>query len=163
MLQADHPREAFAAVKRAAGPRMQVRKIEIGRDEMSVLAFDPDMPEWRHTSGTRSHPGHRYSANGVREESWRVSYWTAFGHDWYRVKGPTDEGIGQEREGPAFDLLPADFIELPELSRNAAPDPKLPSSPCRWQLIDGERWWTVCIDRQGDPILVFLQSRQDHR
>ncbi len=38
MLEAHHPRDAFAAVKAAAGPRMQVRKIQIGKNEMSVLA-----------------------------------------------------------------------------------------------------------------------------
>src|ERR1700757_4350792 len=86
MLRSGHPREAFAAVKRAAGLRMQVRKIEISADEMLVLAYDPDMPDWRYAAGNRGHLGHWYSGQGVKEQSWRVSYWTIFGRDWYRVK-----------------------------------------------------------------------------
>src|SRR4029077_20827758 len=64
MLVANRPREAFAAVKRAAGLRMQVRKIKISRDEMLVLAYDPDMPEWRYVAGNRVHAGHWYSGQG---------------------------------------------------------------------------------------------------
>jgi hypothetical protein len=88
MLQSGHPREAFAAVKRAAGLRMQVRKIEISADEMLVLAYDPDMPDWCYAAGNRGHPGHWYSGQGVKEQSWRVSYWTIFGRDWYPRQRP---------------------------------------------------------------------------
>src|SRR5215475_11495526 len=57
MLEGSHPREAYAAVKRAAGPRMQVRKVDIGTNEMSVLAWDPDMPQWRWVANTRRRSG----------------------------------------------------------------------------------------------------------
>jgi hypothetical protein len=161
MLDASHPREAFAAVKKAAGPRMQARKIKIGRDEMAVMAVDPDMSPWRYVSGggRADHSGHWYYAPNIYEQSWRVSYWTVFGHDWYHVSGPTPEGIGQKNEGPAFELRPDDVLDPPELLRKAAPDPDLPHSSCSLTLIVAARWWTVCLDTQGDPLLIFLQSR----
>ncbi len=161
MFEAGHPRAAFAAVKKAAGPRMQVRKIEIRRDEMTVLAVDPDMSPWRYvsSSGRGGHPGHWYYAPNIYEQSWRVSYWTIFGHDWYRVSGPVPEGIIQEREGPAFDPRPEDILDPPELFRKVVPDPALPNSLCSRTLITAAQWWTVCLDMQGDPLLVFLRSR----
>jgi hypothetical protein len=157
MLQSGHPREAFAAVKRAAGLRMQVRKIEISADEMLVLAYDPDMPDWRYAAGNRGHPGHWYSGQRVKEQSWRVSYWTIFGRDWYRVKGPIVEGIIQQNEGPAFDLKPEDFIELPELLHKAVPDPAIPKDACPLRLVADTRVWSIC-EHHGDPLLVFLQA-----
>jgi hypothetical protein len=160
MLDGGHARAAFAAVKRAAGPRMQVRKIKISRDELTVLAFDSDMPEWRYVPAAgRSNPGHWYDAPGIFEQSWRVSRWTVFGHDWYRVSGPEPEGRIQQREGDPFDLRPEDILDLPDLLRKAAPDPTLPNSACGRMLILGPQWWTVCLDAQGAPLLVFLQAR----
>src|SRR5690242_18971392 len=102
LLLGSHPREAFAAVKRAAGPRMQVRRIDVSTNEMSVLAWDADMPDqrWLSNNQRRSGPGHWYSGQGVKEQRWRVAYWTIFGRDWYRVTGPIVEGIIQEQEGP---------------------------------------------------------------
>src|ERR1700742_4693678 len=119
LVEGNHPREAFAALKRAAGPRMQVRKVDISPTEMSVHARDPDMPEWRWVPNTRRRSGfgHWYDAGSVKEQSWRVSYWTVFGHDWYRVRGPIAEAIIQQDDGPTFDLNPEDFIEMAELSR----------------------------------------------
>jgi hypothetical protein len=161
MLDASYSREAFTAVKNAAGPRMQVRKITISRDEMTVLAVDPDMSPWRYAPGRgRGHSGHWYYAPNIYEQSWRASYWTVFGHDWYRVTGPTPEGIGQENEGTAFDVRPEDILDPSELLRKAAPDPGLGNSPCSLTLIVAARWWTVCLDTQGDPLLIFLQSRR---
>ena len=157
MLEAHHPRDAFAAVKAAAGPRMQVRKIQIGKSEMSVLAYDPDMSPWRYVGGTRSHPGHWYYAPGIFEQSWLVSYWTVFGHDWYRVTGPSAEGIIQQREGPAFDLRPEDFIDVADLLRRATPDPTIPKDACPLRLVDATRVWSIC-EHQGDPLLVFLEA-----
>jgi hypothetical protein len=156
MLKAAHAREAFAAVKAAAGPRMQVRKIQIGVDEMSVLAYDPDMPEWRYVRDPDSW-GHWYNASGVYEQSWRVSYWTVFGFDWYRVEGPTVEGIIQQDEGPAFDLRPEDFIDVATLQREATPDPAIPNEACPLRLIDGARIWWIC-EHHGEPLLVFLRA-----
>jgi len=158
LLGGSHPREAFAAVKRVAGPRMRVRKIEISTTEMSVLAWDPDMPDQRWVSGTRrSGGGHWYSGQGVKEQSWRVSYWTIFGHDWYRVRGPTVEGIIQENEGPAFDLRPEDLIELTELLRKATPDPAIPKDARPLRLIADARVWTVC-ERAGDPVSISMRA-----
>jgi hypothetical protein len=157
MLEAAHARAAFAAVKAAAGPRMQVRKIQISKGEMSVLAYDPDMPEWRYVGGTRGHPGHWYNAFGIYEQSWQVSYWTVFGFDWYRVTGPTAEGIIQRKEGPAFDLRPENFIDVDELLRRATPDPATPKDACPLRLIDEARVWWIC-EHHGDPLLVFLRA-----
>ena len=159
MLEGGHPREAFAAVKSAAGPRMQVRKIEIGKDEMSVLAYDPDMPDqrWVAHNQRRSGLGHWYSGHGVKEQSWRVSYWTVFGRDWYRVRGPIVEGIIQEKEGPAFDLRPDDFIDIAELQRKASPDPAIPKDACPLRLIADARVWTIC-EREGNPFSVSMQA-----
>jgi hypothetical protein len=159
LLLGSHPREAFAAVKRAAGPRMQVRRIDISTNEMSVLAWDPDMPDqrWLSNNQRRSGPGHWYSGQGVKEQSWRVAYWTIFGRDWYRVTGPIVEGIIQEQEGPAFDLRPEDFLELAELRRKAAPDPAIPSDACPLRLIADARLWTIC-ERGDDPVLVSMRA-----
>lgn len=157
MLRGSHARAAFAAVKADAGPRMQIRKIQISDEEMSVLAYDPDMSPWRYVSGTRSHPGHWYYAPGIFEQSWRVSYWTVFGHDWYRVIGPTVEGIIQQDEGPAFDLRPEDVIEPAELLREAKPDPAIPKDACPLRLIVEARVWSIC-EHHGDPLLVFLHA-----
>jgi hypothetical protein len=161
MFDAGHSREAFAAVKRAAGPHMLVRKVEISPNGMTVLAFDPDMPPSRYvsSSGRGGPAGHWYNAANIYEQSWRVSYWTVFGHDWYRVSGPTPEGIGQQGEGAAFDLRPEEIFDLPELFGKVVPDTGLPNSSCRWTLIVATRWWTVCRDAQGDPVLVYLRSR----
>jgi hypothetical protein len=161
MIEAKHAREAYAAVKIAAGPRMQVRKIQINQDRMSVLAVDPDMPAWRYVpgSGRAGHPGHWYYAPNVYEQSWRVSYWTVFGRDWYHVEGPEVEGIIQEREGTPFDLRPEQFTDFAELFRNAVPDPALPNSLCARPLVVAALLWTVCLDNQGDPLLVFVQAK----
>ena len=157
MLVANHARKAFAAVKAAAGQHMQVRKIQIGSGEMSVLAYDPDMPQRRYVSGSRYHAGHWYDASGVYEQSWRISYWTVFGYDWYHVTGPTDEGIIQRDEGPAFDLRPEDFIEVAELLRRATPDPAIPKGACPLRLVVEARVWSICV-YHGDPLLVFLRT-----
>jgi hypothetical protein len=158
LLEGAHPREAFAAVKRAAGPRMQVRKIEMSTNEISVLAYDPDMSDQRWVSGTRrSGGGHWYSGQGVKEQSWRVSYWTVFGRDWYRVRGPIVEGIIQENEGAAFDLRPDDFIEIAELLRKATPDPAIPKDACPLRLIADARVWTIC-ERGGDPVSISMRA-----
>lgn len=159
LLEGSHAREAFAAVKRAAGPRMQVRKIEIGTNEMSVLAWDPDMPQWRWVANTRRRSGfgHWYDAGSVKEQSWRVSYWTVFGHDWYRVRGPIAEAIIQKDEGTAFDLKPEDFIALPELRRKATSDPAIQKDGCPLRLIAAGRVWTIC-DRWGDVSSVSVKA-----
>jgi hypothetical protein len=161
MFDPGRARDAFAAVKKAAGPRMQVRKIEISREKMSVLAVDPDMSQSRYVpgSGRAGHPGHWYQAPEVYEQSWRVSYWTAFGYDWYRVSGPTPEGVIQENEGPSFNLRPQDLMDPAEVMRRATPDPALSKSPCALTLIVAKLWWSVCVDTQGEPLLVFLQSK----
>jgi len=160
MFEAGHAREALAAVKRAARPYMQVRKIKIDRGEMTVLAYDPDMPEWRYAPGRgRGRPGHWYDAPGIFEQSWRVSRWTVFGHDWYRVSGPEPEGRIQQREGDPFDLRPEDILDLPDVFRKATPDPSVPKSACPHRLIAGAQRWTVCLDAQGAPLLVFLEAR----
>jgi hypothetical protein len=165
LLEGSHPREAFAAVKHAAGPRMQVRKVEVTTNQMSVLAWDPDMPEWRWVANTRRRSGfgHWYDAGSVKEQSWRVSYWTAFGHDWYRVRGPIAEAIMQKDEGPAFDLKSEDFIELAELRREAKPDPAIPKDACPLRLIADARVWTIC-ERWGQVFSVsvhaFVPSRE---
>jgi hypothetical protein len=157
MLEAHHPRDAFAAVKAAAGRGMQVRKIQISKSEMSVLAYDPDMSPWRYVGGTRSHPGHWYYAPGIFEQSWLVSYWTLFGHDWYRVTGPTAEGIIQQREGRPFDLQPENFIDVADLLHRATPDPAIPEDACPLRLVDATRVWSIC-EHRGDPLLVFLEA-----
>ncbi len=159
MLVGSHPREAFAAVKRAAGPRMQVRKIEVGTSEMLLLAWDPDMPEWRWVANTRRRSGfgHWYDAGNVKEQSWRVSYWTVFGHDWYRVRGPIAEAVVQRDEGPAFDLKPEDFIALPELRHKATPDPAIPKDACSQRLIAAGRVWTIC-ERWGNVSSVSVKA-----
>ena len=159
LLDGGHARAAFAAVKQAAGPRMQVRTIKIARDELTVLAFDPDMSQWRYVSGTRQHSGHWYNAGNIFEQSWRVRYWTVFGHDWYHVDGPTPEGIIQQKEGRAFDVRPEDVLDTAEVLRRAAPDPKLATGACALTFTEGEKWWTVCLDTDHAPLLVFLEAR----
>jgi hypothetical protein len=165
LLEGGHPREAFAALKRAAGPRMQVRKIEVTTNQMSVLAWDPDMPEWRWVANTRRRSGfgHWYDAGSVKEQSWRVSYWTVFGHDWYRVKGPIAEAVIQGDVGPAFDLKPEAFIELPELLRKATPDPAIPKDACSLRLIADTRVWTLCTRWSqvfSISVRAFVPSRE---
>lgn len=159
LLEGSHASEAFAAVKRAAGPRMQVRKIDIGTNEMSVLAWDPDMPEWRWVSNTRRRSGfgHWYDAGNVKEQSWRVSYWTVFGHDWYRVRGPIAEAVIQQDAGPAFDLKPEDFIAVPELRSKATPDPAIPKDACPLRLKADARVWTIC-ERWGGVFSVSVRA-----
>jgi hypothetical protein len=157
MLESGHARAAFAAVKAAAGPRMQVRKIKISRREMSVLAYDPDMPQTRYVPGNRSHSGYWYEVYGIYEQSWRVSYYTVFGHDWYRVTGPVSEGIIQQKEGTPFDLRPDDIIEVADLLRRATPDPATPKEACPLRLITEGRVWSIC-EHQGEVLLLFLRA-----
>jgi hypothetical protein len=74
-----------------------------------------------------------------------------------RVKGPIVEGIIQQNEGPAFDLKPEDFIELPELLHKAVPDRAIPKDACPLRLVADTRVWSIC-EHHGDPLLVFLQA-----
>jgi hypothetical protein len=159
LLESSHPREAFAAVKRVAGPRMQVRKIEIGPNEMSVLAWDPDMLQWRWVANTRRRSGfgYWYDAGEVKEQSWRVSYWTVFGHDWYRVRGPISEAVIQRDVGPTFDLRPEGFIDLADLQRRATSDPTVPKDSCPLRLAEDGRVWTIC-EWYGIPLSISARA-----
>jgi hypothetical protein len=157
MLLAGHARDAFAAVKMAAGLRMQVRKLDIGTNEMVVHAVDPDMPDLRWSEGNRTHPSRRYSGQGVKEQSWRVTHWTVFGRDWYRVRGPIVEGIIQQNEGPAFDLRSEELAGIGDVIRKAVPHPVIRGDPCPLRWTADARVWTIC-GRQGDPFSVSVQA-----
>ena len=120
LLETEQARRAFAAVKRYAGPRMQVRNLVVTPGELTVWAMDPDMSPWRTTPGTRQHSAHTYYVSGVFEQSWRVRHWKVFWGEWYWVSGPEPEGRIEQDRGPAFDLQPGDIPDLPALAKTAA-------------------------------------------
>lgn len=139
---------------------MQARTIEMTPDAMTIWALDPDMSPWRWVDGTRSHPGHYYFAPGIYEQSWRVTRWSFFGHDWYRVSGPEPEGVIQEKRGPGFDLRPDEISDLPEMIHVALTRAGFPATASVDQLSLDSRGWNVTIsaaphfaieqfDRQG--------------
>jgi hypothetical protein len=118
MFETGQAQRAFEAVKHRAGPRMQVRTLDITPRMLTVWAADPDMSPWRFTPSTRQHSSHTVFVPDVKEQSWRVTHWTVFSHDWYQVSGPEPEGRIEESRGPAFDLKPED-MDLPSLTRTA--------------------------------------------
>jgi hypothetical protein len=120
LLESGQAQRAFDAVKRHAGPRMQVRNLVIKPGELTVWAMDPDMSPWRTTPGTRQHSAHTYYVSGVFEQSWRVRRWKVSSGEWFRVSGPEPEGRIEENRGPAFDLQPGDIPDLPALAKKAA-------------------------------------------
>ena len=157
MFEGLHARDAFAAMKAAAGPRMQVRKIDIVSGEMLVLAVDPDMPDLRWSEGNRTHPSRLVSGQGVKEQSWRVTYWTIFGQDWYRVRGPIVAAIIQRNEGVAFDPRPEELADIGEVIRKATPAPAIAGDPCPLRWAAGARVWTIC-GQQADPFSVSVKA-----
>jgi hypothetical protein len=120
LLETGQAQRAFEAVKRHAGPRMQVRNVNVKPGELTVWAMDPDMSPWRTTPGSRQHSAHTYYVSGVFEQSWRVRRWKVFWGEWYWVSGPEPEGRIEENRGPAFDLQPSDIPDLPALAKKAA-------------------------------------------
>jgi hypothetical protein len=119
MFEGSQVQRAFEAVKRRAGPGMLVRTLEITPRELTVWAVDPDMSPWRFVPATRQHSSRTVFAPGVNEQSWRVTHWTVFRRDWYRVSGPEPEGRIEQNRGPAFDLKPDDIPDLPALTQTA--------------------------------------------
>jgi hypothetical protein len=119
MFESSQAQRAFEAVKREAGPRMLVRTLVVTPGELTVWAMDPDMSPSRFVSGTRQHSSHWYFTPGAYEQSWRVTHWTVFRHDWYCVSGPEPEAHIQQDRGSAFDLKPEDIPDLPTLTRTA--------------------------------------------
>jgi hypothetical protein len=120
LLESGQAQRAFEAVKRHAGPRMQVRNVVIKPGELTVWAMDPDMSPWRTTPGTRQHSAHTYYVSGVFEQSWHVRRWKVFSGEWFWVSGPEPEGRIEENRGPAFDLQPSDIPDLAVLAKQAA-------------------------------------------
>ena len=156
-------RSALEAVKQWAGRRMQARTIEITPETMTVWAVDPDMSPWRWVDGTRSHPGHYYYALGVYEQSWRVTRWSFFGHDWYRVSGPEPEGIIQEKRGPGFDLRAGDIPDLPVMINAALTRASFAAAASVDQLSLDSRGWSVTISATPHFAIEQFDRAGTHR
>jgi hypothetical protein len=148
-------RQAIAAVKRQAGPRMQARTIEITPAEITIWAMDPEMPPERYVPGNRQHFAHYYTVFGVYEQSWRVTHWRFFKRDWYRVSGPEPAGIIEEKRGPPFDLRPEDIIDLPALVEAARRRAALGDTADIDKLSLDSRGWDIAV--WSSPHLVFEQ------
>ncbi len=99
----------------------------------------------------------QHSGQGVKEQSWRVTYWTVFGRDWYRVRGPIVEGIIQQNEGRAFDLMPEDLAGIGDVIRKAVPHPAVRGDPCPLRWTADARIWTIC-GPQSDPYSVSVKA-----
>jgi hypothetical protein len=119
MYESGKAENAYAAVRHHAGPQMRVRELSIMPGELTVWAMDPDMPPWRFVPSTRQHSSRTVFVPGVCEQSWHVTHWTIFGHDWYWVSGPEAEGIIEQKRGTAFDLKPDEIPDLADLTRTA--------------------------------------------
>jgi hypothetical protein len=119
MYESGKVQRAYEAVRHNAGPHMLVRELSIVPGELTIWAMDPDMPPWRFVPSTRQHSSRTVFVPGVYEQSWRVTHWSIFGHDWYWVSGPEPEGIIEQKRGTAFDLKPDEIPDLADLTKAA--------------------------------------------